>query len=39
VDDFTRLQSQLKSGQDVLLLIARRDQRTFSTLYLADRLP
>ena len=39
VDDFARLQSQLKSGQDVLLLIARRDQRKFTTLYLADRLP
>ena len=37
-DDFNRLQSQLKSGSDVLLLIARRSQRTFITLYLADRL-
>jgi serine protease Do len=38
-EDFSRLQSQLKSGQDVLLLIARRTQRTFTTIYLADRLP
>jgi serine protease Do len=38
-DDFTRLQSQLKSGSDVMLLIARRSQRTFITVYLADRLP
>jgi serine protease Do len=39
VADFTSLQSQLKSGDDVLFLIARRSQRTFTTLYLADRLP
>lgn len=39
VDDFTRIQSQLKSGSDVLLLIARRAERTFTTFYLADRLP
>lgn len=39
VEDFNRLQSQLKSGDDVLLLVARRSQRTFTTLYLADRLP
>jgi len=38
-DDFSRLQGQLKSGSDVLLLIARRSQRTFITVYLADRLP
>ncbi len=38
-DDFAHLQSQLKSGRDVLFLIARRTQRTFTTLYLADRLP
>jgi serine protease Do len=38
-EEFSRLQSQLKSGQDVLLLIARRTQRTFTTIYLADRLP
>jgi serine protease Do len=39
VDDFNRAQAKLKSGNDVLLLVARRTQRTFSTLYLADRLP
>jgi serine protease Do len=39
LEDFNRLQSQLKSGDDVLILIARRTQRTFTTLYLADRLP
>jgi serine protease Do len=39
VADFKRLQSQLKSGQDVLLMIARRTQRGYSTLFLADQLP
>lgn len=39
VDDFTRIAAQLKSGMDVVLLVARRSQRTFTTLYLADRLP
>jgi serine protease Do len=39
VDDFNRLQSQLKSGQDVLFLIARRNGRSFTTQFLADRLP
>jgi len=39
VEEFSRFQSQLKSGSDVLFLIARRTQRTFTTLYLADRLP
>jgi serine protease Do len=38
-DDFARLQSQLKSGSDVLLLIARHSERTYFTVYLADRLP
>jgi serine protease Do len=38
-DDLTRIQSRLKSGDDVLFLIARRADRTFTTLYLADRLP
>jgi len=34
------LQAQLKSGSDVLLLVARRSgPRTFTTLFLADRLP
>ncbi len=40
VEDFNRLQSQLKSGDDVLLLVARRSTaRTFTTVFLADRLP
>jgi len=39
VEDFNRLQSELKSGQDVLFLIARRNGRNFTTLFLADRLP
>lgn len=39
VEDFDRVQSQLKSGSDVLLLVARRTQRAFTTLFLADRLP
>jgi serine protease Do len=39
VEDVTRWQTKLKSGDDVLFLIARRTQRTFTTLYLADRLP
>lgn len=39
VEDFNRVQSQLKSGSDVLFLVARRAQRTFTTLYYADRLP
>ncbi len=38
-DDFNKAQAQLKSGSDVLLLVARRAQRSFTTLYLADRLP
>ncbi len=40
LEEFNRLQRQLKSGSDVLLLVARRSmQRTFTTLFLADRLP
>ena len=40
VEDFNRAQSTLKSGADVLFLIARRSgPRTFTTLYLAERLP
>ena len=39
VEEFNHLQSQLKSGNDVVLLVARRTQRTFTTLFLADRLP
>jgi len=38
-EDVTRWQTKLKSGDDVLFLIARRTQRTFTTVYLADRLP
>jgi serine protease Do len=39
-EDFNRMQSSLKSGQDVLLLIARvSGPRSYSTLFLADRLP
>ncbi len=39
-EDFNALQSQLKSGMDVVLLIARHNApRGFTTLFLADRLP
>jgi serine protease Do len=39
-EDFNRIQSSLKSGDDVLLLIARGSgPHTFTTLFLADRLP
>ena len=38
-EEFSRIETQLKSGSDVLFLVARRTQRTFTTLYLADRLP
>jgi serine protease Do len=40
VDDYNKLQGELKSGADVVLLIARRSgPRSFTTLFLADRLP
>jgi len=39
VSDITTWQNKLKSGDDVVFLVARRTQRTFTTLYLADRLP
>ncbi len=39
IDDFNRVNSGLKSGQDVLILIARRNGRNYTTLFLADRLP
>ncbi len=39
VDDFNRLQAQLKPGQDVLLLVAERDRGGYTTTFLADRLP
>jgi serine protease Do len=37
--DVAAWQSKLKSGDDVLFFVARRAQRTFTTIYLADRLP
>lgn len=39
VDDFNRLQKTLRSGEDVLLLVARPNRGTYTTLFLADRLP
>jgi serine protease Do len=40
VDDFNKAQAQLKSGNDVLLLIGRRSPpHSYATLFLADRLP
>jgi serine protease Do len=40
VEEFNRLQSQLKSGSDVLFLVARRSgPRSFTTFFFADRLP
>ncbi|MEJ2007996.1 MAG: Do family serine endopeptidase [Acidobacteriota bacterium] len=39
VDDFVRVQKTLRSGQDVLLLIARQTGQTFTTMFLADTLP
>jgi serine protease Do len=39
VEDFNHIQAQLKSGSDVVLLVARRTQNTLVTLFLADRLP
>ena len=40
VDDYNKLQGQLKSGADVVLLVARRNgPHGFTTLFLADRLP
>jgi serine protease Do len=39
-EDFNRIQSSLKSGEDVLLLIARSSgPHSYTTLILADRLP
>src|SRR5579863_7713127 len=38
VDDFTQMQSQLKRGSDVLLLVALPTGGTYTTLFLADRL-
>ena len=40
VDDFNKLVAGLKSGGDVVLLVARRNgPHSFTTLFLADRLP
>jgi serine protease Do len=40
VEDYNKLQGQLKSGEDVVLLVARRNgPHGFTTLFLADRLP
>ncbi|MGH9398012.1 MAG: trypsin-like peptidase domain-containing protein [Terriglobia bacterium] len=39
IDDFNRLQSHLKSGQDVLFLVARRNGAGYSTFFFADPLP
>jgi serine protease Do len=40
VEDYNKLQEKLKSGEDVVLLVARRNgAHSFTTLYLADRLP
>jgi serine protease Do len=39
VDDFRQVQTTLRPGQDVLLLIARQAGRSFTTMFLADTLP
>jgi len=40
VAEFNKIQAQLKSGTDVVLLVARRNgPHSFTTLFLADRLP
>lgn len=39
LEDFRRIQSTLRSGQDVLLLVARQSGRTYTTMFLADTLP
>jgi serine protease Do len=39
VDNFRQMQTTLRPGQDVLLLIARQSGRTFATMFLADTLP
>lgn len=38
VEDFARVQGTLRSGQDVLLLVARQTGNTFTTMFLADTL-
>ncbi|HEV2498176.1 MAG TPA: Do family serine endopeptidase [Terriglobia bacterium] len=37
--DFKRIQSKLKSGQNVLVMIARRSEAGYTTTFLADQLP
>jgi serine protease Do len=39
MEDFRLLQGTLKSGSNVLLLVARRTGQSYATLFLADRLP
>ena len=39
VNDYAKIEGTLKSGDDVLLLIARRNGQGFITEFLADRLP
>jgi serine protease Do len=39
VDDFNRIQTGLRPGQNVLFLVAEGDQRGFVTKFLADKLP
>jgi S1-C subfamily serine protease len=40
VEEYNKLQGQLKSGADVVLLVARHNgPHSFTTLFLADRLP
>jgi serine protease Do len=39
VDEFQRIQSGLKSGQNALFLVARESDGGFTTLFLADRVP
>lgn len=38
LEDFTHLQSTLRPGQDVLLLVARHSGSSFTTMFLADTL-
>jgi len=39
LQDFQHIQSTLRSGQDVLLLIARQSGNSYTTMFLADTLP
>lgn len=38
LNDFIQTQNSLRSGQDVLLLVARNSGRSFTTMFLADTL-